>query len=449
MPVRNQTRRSFVRSTGAILSAPILGTFPYIMPNRHRGIPPSDQVNIGLIGCRSRGFSVLRNHLKVAGVNCTAICDIDANVLQEKAAMLAKLQGEEPKTYEDFRVMLTKKDLDAVIIATPDHWHCLPMVTACEMGKDVYVEKPMANSIEECNIMVRAARKYRRIVQVGQQQRSSEVWKGAMEYLKTGKLGRVHRTNIWANFNYGLGPRKVPDSKVKPGVNYEFFLGPAPSRPFNEARFHGSWRFFWDYGGGLMTDWGVHLLDMGLLAKDLTGPPSKVMAYGSKMDLPDRARETHDTMTALFAYDDYVIQWEHNGGKQVGPYDQHYGVSFVGEHGTLVADRGKWQVLPEWDNTAKVHRIAEVGPVKGPNGHQAHPANFIDCIKSRSEPNCPVEIGRAVAVSAHMANIAVRTKQNKLIWDDTRNKFIGGKSANKFIAPKYRKPWKLPKVSPG
>lgn len=441
-----QHRRDFIkRSSQWVATTAIAGNIPMIMKNRHRGMAPSDQVNIGLIGCNNRGYHVLRNHLKVEGVNCVALCDIDQNVLSKRAKELEEEHGQKPALYGDFRKLVEQKDVDAVIIGTPDHWHCLPMVYACQMGKDVYVEKPMANSIEECNIMVKAARQYNRIVQVGQQQRSSEVWKQVMDYLKSGKLGRIQKTNIWANFNYGLGPMKAVDGQVPAGVDYDFFLGPATERPFNPARFHGSWRFFWDYGGGLMTDWGVHLIDMALWARDLDLPPTKTLAYGSRLDLPDRSRETHDTLTAIFPYGDYIVQWEHNAGKQVGPYDRLYGISFIGEKGTLVADRGKWEVLPEWDNEKKLPKTDAI-EMKGEHGHELHPANFISCIKSRDEPACPVEIGRAVAVSAHMANIAVRTNANHLEWDDAKNKFTNHKAANKLIKPQYRKPWTFPTV---
>ncbi|NND07117.1 MAG: Gfo/Idh/MocA family oxidoreductase [Saprospiraceae bacterium] len=438
-------RRTFTRVAG---SGMFLSSFPFLMPNKHQGMPPSDQVNIGLIGCRNRGFAVLRNHLKVPGVNVVALCDIDARVLQDKSSTLDRDFKQQPQIFGDYRKMLAHKDLDAVIIATPDHWHCLPMVHACEMGLDVYVEKPMANSIEECSIMVPAARQYDRIVQVGQQQRSSQVWNEVMSFIKGGALGKLSRTNIWANFRYGLGPERTPDGSPPSGVDYNFFLGPAPLRPFNAARFHGSWRFFWDYGGGLMTDWGVHLLDMGLWARNLKTAPNQVIAYGSQDPFVDRPRETHDTLTAIFPYDDYLIQWEHNAGKQSGPYDQPYGVAFIGEKGTLVADRSKWQVFAEWDPNTKQPMIPEVGPIKGENGHARHAANFVDCIKSRAEPNCPVEMGHAVAVSAHMANIAVRTNQHALTWDRQKESFkgAGSTSANKLVRPSYRRPWKLPKL---
>ncbi len=443
----NRERRQFLhKSSKWIASTALMGNLPQILRNRHQGIAPSDQVNVGLIGCNNRGFHVLINHLKVDGVNCLALCDVDQNVLDRRAKELQEDHDQEVATYTDFRTLLERQDIDAVIIGTPDHWHCLPTVLACEAGKDVYVEKPLANSIEECNVMVEATRYYKRIVQVGQQQRSSEVWKGVMDYIKSGEIGAVQKVDIWANFNYGLGPKKVPNGQPPAGVDWEMFLGPASDHSFNPSRYHGSWRFFWDYGGGLMTDWGVHLLDMALWAKDLDKPAGKVLAYGSQMNLPDRARETHDTMTAVFSYDDYIIQWEHNAGKQVGPYDQLYGVAFIGELGTLVADRGKWQVFPEYDNASKAFKTEKVEPVKGQNGHQAHPADFIESIRSGKKPACPIEIGRAVAVSAHLANIAARTGSYHLVWDDDKNKISNHRKANDMVKPQYRKPWSFPKV---
>lgn len=441
------SRRRFIsRSQHMLFSGAVAAHAPFVLSGFKSRPAPSDQINVALIGCNNRGFHVLQQHLKVEGVNCVAMCDIDRNVLEKRSSELQEKSLPKPTLYEDFRDLLEQKDIDAVIVGTPDHWHCLPMIYACEMGKDVYVEKPLANSIEECNLMVKATRKYNRIVQVGQQQRSSEVWQGVMDFLKKGDLGKVQKVDIWGNFNYGLGPVKQPDGKAPDGVNYDLFLGPAPARPFNGARFHGTWRFFWDYGGGLMTDWGVHLLDMALWARDLKRPPDRVVAQGYQYDLSDRSRETHDVMTALFSYGNYLIQWEHNAGKQVGPYDRNYGVAFIGENGTLVADRGKWEVFPEWDGAKKENKMEKMGPVKGQNGHEKHPANFLECIKSRNQPACPIEEGRAVAVAAHMANIALRTGALNLEWDESKNKFSNSKIANKFVVPDYRKPWSLPKL---
>lgn len=442
----SSSRRHFINTTAKIAGSAFIGSLPHILSNRHAGIPTSDQVNVGLIGCNNRGFHVLENHLRVPGVNCLGLCDIDANVLQKRAGEIETKQGKRPATFADFRKLLEQKDLDAVIIGTPDHWHALPTILACEAGKDVYVEKPMANSIGECDLMVRAARKYNRIVQVGQQQRSSETWLGVMDFLRSGRLGKVQKTNIWGNFNYGLGPLKQPDAPVPAGVDYDMFIGPAPLRPFNPARFHGSWRFFWDYGGGLITDWGVHLLDMALWAKDLSVPPDRVVALGKRYDLPDRSRETHDIVTAAFSFGDYLVQWEHNAGKETGPYGRAYGVAFIGENGTLVADRSKWEVFPEWDGTTKQQKMDKIEPRQGQHGHPEHAANFIDCIKSRTDPACPVEIGRAAATMAHMANVAMRTDSYHVQWDENKRQFLNNAAANAMILPAYRKPWSLPKV---
>ena len=284
--------------------------------------PPSDTINVALIGCRNMGFGILEHHLSNSGVNCLAMCDIDQNVLYEKAADVKKRFNQTPKIYSDFRKLLEQKDIDAVIIGTPDHWHCLITVYALQAGKDVYVEKPMANSIAECNIMVNAAKYYsNRIVQIGQQQRSGFIFQKAMELIKTGRIGKLRKINIWANFEYGAGQKIVPDEPVPAGVDFDMWLGPAPKRSFNRTRYHGVWRMFWDYGGGLVSDWGVHLLDMGIWAKDVTTPPKKVLVYGANTFHEPRSRETFDSMSVIYPYDDFVINYDVTAGVQKGPYD--------------------------------------------------------------------------------------------------------------------------------
>ena len=271
-------RRQFIKKSS--LSAVGIGMFS-IIPSSVWGakVAPSDQINVGLIGCRNHGFSILRHHLSNEGVNCVALCDVDENVLNSRAADVKESYNQEPRLDKDFRRMLEQQDMDAVIIGTPDHWHCLNFVYACEAGKDIYVEKPLANTIAECDIMVKAAGRYNRVVQVGQQQRSNLAFKETIDLVKEDAIGKLRKVNIWANFNYGIGATPAEDGPVPDGVDYDMWLGPAPERPFNRARFHGSWRHFWDYGSGLFGDWGVHLLDMGLWPEDLLGGPEKVMIY--------------------------------------------------------------------------------------------------------------------------------------------------------------------------
>lgn len=195
-------------------------------------------------------------------------------------------------------------------MGTPDHWHCLSAVYACEAGKDVYVEKPLANSIEECNVITRAAKRYNRIVQFGQQQRSGSHWKIVNNMIKDGRIGNLRKVNVWANFNYGIGHPIMPDEAIPKGVDFDFWLGFAGEKLFNPSRFHGNWRMFLDYGGGLLTDWGVHLLDMALWAKDVVNPLKTIMASGANFLFKNNAHETFDTMSVIFQMDDYIINWE-------------------------------------------------------------------------------------------------------------------------------------------
>jgi predicted dehydrogenase len=438
-------RRKFISET--VLTSAGIG-MNAILPSPAWSTPvaPSDSLNVALIGCRNMGFGILEHHLYNPGINCIALCDVDETTLNERASDVHEKFNQNPKLYQDFRKVLEQKDIDAVIIGTPDHWHCLITVYALQAGKDVYVEKPMANSIEECNIMVRATRRYGRIVQVGQQQRSGFIFQKAMELIKSGSIGKLRKINVWANFNYGIGPVIVPDEPVPAGVDYDMWLGPAPQRPFNRNRFHGSWRHFWDYGGGMVSDWGVHLLDITLWAKDFTEGPEKTLVYAGNTFPERRARETFDTMTVSFPGNDLVINYDVTAGVQHGPYDMLYGIAFIGDKATIVADRSKIQVYPEWDDENKKFRADEYKFTEGKESHGEHVRNFIDSVKTRKTPACPPEIGRAAALHVHIANIAGRTGEPFLIWDEANNRFSNSEAANKLIAPVYREPWALPKI---
>ena len=438
-------RRNFIQK--ATVSAAGVGVFS-IVPSEiwKQVVAPSDKINIALIGCKNQGFWDLKCHLDYDDVNCVALCDVDSTVLNDRASEIKKTYNQEPKLYSDFRKMLEQKDIDAVIIGTPDHWHCLQLVYACQAGKDVYVEKPMANSIAECNIMVKASNYYNRIVQVGQQQRSGYVFQESMKMIKEGAIGRLRKVNIWGNFNYGTGTEIIADSTVPEGVDYDMWLGPAPLKPFNEARFHGSWRHFWDYGGGLMSDWGVHLLDMGLWAKDLVEAPASVLTYAANSSSEKKMRDTFDTMTVVYPKKDYVINWDMTAGVQQGPYEKLYGLAFIGDKGTIVTDRNSYQVYPEWDDQLKASKTEAKSFREGKESHPQHARNFIDCVKSRNNPVCPPELGRVAALHAHIPNIAARIGEPVLIWDDKNSRFINSDKANELIKPEYRAPWTFPVI---
>jgi len=439
------TRRTFLKqsaNTVAGLGLASMLSGPLLAANQKTSA--NDKLVVGLIGGRNMGWSNLDDFLKQPGVECAALCDIDDEILNKRAAEVTERTGKKPKLYKDFRKLLEQKDIDAVIIGTPDHWHCLQTVYACQAGKDVYVEKPLANSIAECDVMVKAARKYDRVVQVGQQQRSGKLWADVINFVQSGKLGTIRRVKVWANFNYGAGQMAVPDEPVPKGVDFDMWLGPAPQRTFNRARFHGIWRMFWDYGGGLMTDWGVHLLDMVLWGMNIKSAPKQTLAVGGIFASEGRLLETADTQNVLFQFDDFTLDWEHNGGVQTGPNGRIYGVAFMGTNGTLWADRDNWEVIPEgWDEDVRMDAVPQQ---KTDNmSHINHVQNFIDCVKTREKPAADVQIGRDAAFFAHLGNLAYRTGEN-LVWDEKNSEFINCPKANKLLKPEYRAPWEFPKI---
>ena len=441
----SKTRRQFLTDSTKLLAATgFAGIVPAASTFAATSKPSdNDKIVLGLIGAKGQGMANLRQALKQPGVECGAVCDIDDTILTERSAEINKIQGKTPVIYKDFRKLLDNKDIDAVIIGTPDHWHCYQMIAACEAGKDVYVEKPLANSIKECDLMVAAVRKYNKVVQVGQQQRSGGHWQSAMQFIKSGQLGALRKTQVWANFNYGAGQPKVPDTPVPAGVDFNMWLGPAPDRSFNSARFHGSWRMFWDYGGGLMTDWGVHLMDMALWAKDITALPLSVAASGGNFAFPDRAHETFDTMSVTYQMPDHNITWEHVAGIENGPWGRNYGLAFVGNDATLVIDRSSWDLYPE--SSGDKYKVPAMPRQTGYDSHEAHLKNWIECLRSRKEPNCTIEMGRLTAIYTHMGNIALRTN-SRLVWNDGSKNFGNNAAANALLLPSYRKQWTLPQI---
>ncbi|KAB7730872.1 gfo/Idh/MocA family oxidoreductase [Rudanella paleaurantiibacter] len=440
------SRRTFLQNSSQLVAGTLLPTIESAQAST--GLVAADPLRVALIGCNNMGWADLTSMLKHPAVQCVGLCDVDQNVLNRRAAELQKnnaAAGAAPKLtlYTDFRKLLDNREIDAVIVGTPDHWHCLPAVMACQAGKDVYVEKPLANSIEECNLMVAAAKKHNRIVQVGQWQRSGSHWKAAIDYVRSGKLGTVRLVKTWAYMPYGKKFPVVADEPVPAGVDYAAWLGPAPERPFNKSRFHGSFRYFWDYAGGLMTDWGAHMIDMALWGMNVTTPVS-VMAAGGRFGFPDHAGETPDTLQVLFDYGQFTIQWEQAIGIGRGPYGREHGVAFIGNLGTLVTDRDGWELLPEIDGG---QYLTPAMPLQRryTNDLDRHTLNFVECVRSRQQPNAPAEVGRHVAVNAQLGNMAYRLGR-KLHWDEQTQTVRNDLEANKLVRAQYRKPWALPIV---
>lgn len=456
MDRRNFLKKSAISATGLGL-VPLMGQ-PF--NSLYGSNAPGDKIKIGLIGCRNQGWSNLEAFLQYPGVECISMCDVDDQYLYQRASDLEKLTGKRPpQLVKDWRRVIDNKDVDMVIIGTPDHWHCLQEVAACEAGKDVYVEKPLANTIEECDLMVRAARKYGRIVQVGQWQRSDPHWDEAAAYVQSGNLGRVRTVKVWAYQTSKWTLPVVPDSEVPQGVDYDMWLGPAPKKPFNQNRFHYNFRFFWDYAGGLMADWGVHLLDYAMKGMNV-GLPSYVYGAGGKFGYPDDAMETPDTLMATYRYPDFNIIWDHSCGIGNGLFGLREGVAFYGENGTLILTRSGWEVVPEQainsrsfpycypcdserkPNTPRMEVLEKRGGTG--KGLYLHAGNMLDCMRSRKLPNADVAIGAEVAKLSHMANISSRVGK-ALHWDNVTGTF-DNLEANRLIKANYREPWKLPKV---
>lgn len=445
------TRRQFLGSSASALAgAGAASVFATPRRARGQGVSPSNKIVIGAIGLNGMGFMDLESLLRNKEVECGALCDVDSNVLHKRAGEVEEMTSVKPKLYGDYRKLLDNRDIDAVLIATPDHWHCLPMVEACQAGKDVYCEKPLSNSIEECQVMIAAARRYNRVVQVGQWQRSGPHWTEAMDFVHSGKLGRIRTVRAWAYMNWFPPVPNLPDEPVPDGVDYDMWLGPAPKRPFNRNRFHFNFRFYWDYAGGLMTDWGVHIIDAvlwGMQAK----APNTITASGGKFAYPDDAQETPDTLTALYEFDDFLMVWEHATMIGLGPFQRSHGVAFVGNNGTLVVDRSGWELFPEnrLENRKTVgYRMEALPPRKmkrGERGINLHTENFIDCMKTRKQPRCNPDIAVLAATNAHLGNIAFRTG-TKLHWDGAKLQFKDNPKANALLRPNYRDPWKLPQV---
>jgi predicted dehydrogenase len=435
-------RRSFLQQSSALAAGAII--LPAFGRNPFR-VSPSDQINIGAIGLNGMGWGDLSAALKLPGVNVVALCDVDKNVLDKRMKDLAalKIDTSRVRTYSDYRKLLEQKDIDVVIIGTPDHWHALIMIEACQAGKDVYVEKPVGNSIGECRLMIAAQKKYNRVVQAGQWQRSEQHFGDAVDFVHSGQLGNIRTVKVWCYQGWMKPGPVVPDSAPPPGVDYAMWLGPAPQRTFNASRFHFNFRWFWDYAGGLMTDWGVHLLDYGLLGMKATVPKT-IVALGGQFAYPDLYEETPDTLTTLYEFDGFNMVWDHAMGIDNGSYGLDHGIAYIGNNGTLILNREGWQVIEEKQSKNKISKELVR---RSDNGLDKHMANFIGVVRSRrmQDLHCSIEEATHVATVAQMGNIALRSGQ-RLSWDRTAGRFTDAGINDKYLLKEYHNGYKLPVI---
>jgi len=441
--MKNASRRSFLKKSASAMAG--VGLYAS-MPLNYASNAPSDRVNIGVIGL---GFGAVNMRVMLEGnpfVHCTALCDVDQTRLEEQAGILKEkfpVNAGNVKLYNDFRRLLEEKDIDGVIVATPDHWHTYIYSEVIKAGKAVYVEKPTGKTVAECNLMVDLQRKYKNVVTTGLWQISVDYFIEAFNILKSGVLGDVYKAHAWitgstAPVIYSAAPQSIPET-----LDYTMWLGPAPSRPYAKERVR-SWRHYWDYGGGRQTDW-VHYLDSALDGIAALGHkrtyPKSVYSVGYKH--PDTMTEVPSLQTSVFQFEDYHIVWEH----QVSPlYNRGDGVAWIGSNGTLVCNRRGYEVFPAKGRDDKP--LIEAGKKEGPYANQYnHMINWATCIRDNNlNTNSPVDKGCYASLLANLANISYRTGGESLAYLPSEQKFRNDPEADSYIFPDYKNNWTYPQV---
>lgn len=428
------TRRQFIgRSVAAgagIMAARAASAQPAVSPN--------EKVVVALIGCGGIGKVDLDTFFLNPEVDCAAVCDVDDARIAEAVDLVEARRGHAPVVEKDFRRVLERKDLDAVLVCTPDHWHAIPTVYACQAGLDVYVEKPLGKCIDEGRAMLDAAKANKRVVQMGTQWRSGDHYREAVEFVQSGKLGKIRMVRTWAYLDWLGGIGNPPDQDPPAGVNYGMWLGPAPHVPFNPNRFHFNFRWFWDYAGGLMTDWGVHLLNVCLWAMGRE-TPLRVSSMGGKYVLDDNS-ETPDTQAALYEFPSYNLVFEHQAQGGLGPGGRPHGMLFNGFEGTLIIDGNGWEVIPEPKRNSLE---AMKKPAGKSDGRPEHVRNFLDCMKSRETPVQNLEVSHFVSNVAHLGNLALRSGA-EVHWDNEAEKVTNNPAADALVGCEYHGDWDLP-----
>jgi predicted dehydrogenase len=443
---RMSGRRTFLQVSGAAALEKVWNLNP-------RALGANERVTLGLIGGRAQGRAVALRAIQ-AGAQVKTFCDLDPAVQNRTGADLEKAQNRKPELETLFERVLEDKEIDAVIIGVPDHWHSRIAILACQAGKDVYCEKPLCQTIQEGRRIRNAARKYNRVFQVGTQRRSGEHIRSAVELAASGKLGKIPLIKAWVNqIRIDIG--NPPDSNPPPGVDYDRWLGNAPQRPFNENRFHYLWRWFWDYGNSELGNQGVHVLDVALWGIQLMRGfeprqcmPRRVSATGGIYWLKD-AKEVPDTQIVNYDYGDMLLSWElrsfatdftapHSSAPVAtskftgGPAG--FWTGFFGAEATLIVTESRWDLY--WKD-------GKVETTKG-NGFR-HEANFLECVKSRQRPNSDVEIGRLSTMLCHLGNISQRLGRD-VVFDPANENFGSDQAANRMLTKAYRAPYGLPEL---
>jgi predicted dehydrogenase len=428
---KKYSRRSFLKESalGGVIAGLSAKSYRATFANE----PPSERVRVGMIGVGNQGGP--KNNMKYFLKNIVALCDLDANYLAEAADFLKKQANLSATMTDDYRRLLDAKDIDAVVVTVPDHWHALMTIEACRAGKDVYCEKPLTLVIGEGRPMIDAARRNGRVVQTGSMQRSGEEFKLAVELVQKGIVGKVREVHVTLpgpNWIARAG-KPVPDSAPPEGFDFNRWLGPAPLRPYNKNRVHYLFRFYWDYSGGQQTNFGAHHLDIAQwgLGMDASGP---VRVEGSAAYNPDGWYETPDTTEIRYTYANGVVM---PCRQKMGAKGADIGTEFIGDKGSLFVYRGGIRTNPK-----ELLSGMEVPKIVNSNANFAHVKNFFDCVKSRQAPAADISIGHRSATVCHLGNIAVRTKKT-IHWDPQTETIVGDSEASQWLTKEYRKPWRL------
>jgi len=428
----------------------------------------NERVQVGFIGCGLIGLRHIADFKQLKDAELTAVSD----VYQTRVERAQSDCGSNPKGYQDFRKLLDDKNVQAVIVATPDHWHALHTIMACAAGKDVYVEKPMTLFVKEGRWMTSAARKYNRIVIVGTQGRTGTHMKDVLALVRDGQVGKIHSTRFSTFRNIMPGFGRPAATNPPPGLDYDMWLGPAPKRPFTPHRCLYHFRWFWDYSGGQMTNLGAHDMDLVHFVLGVKAPVS-VYSTGGRFALEDDG-ETPDTQDAVWEYPGFTAMGSLReacgsgrrpgaaGGAGMSLAGSGMGVQFAGTKGLLVASRGAYEfapdmkiaperAIPAWSNPPGHPQPSDLKPepwseAKQGRGTSAEPVelheqHFLDCVKSRKRPIADVEEGHQVSVACHLANISLRLGGRKLRWDAVKEDIIGDREASGWLERPYRKPW--------
>jgi predicted dehydrogenase len=442
-------RREFLR-TGGALAVAMSGL------ERYAEAFAESRLRVGLIGSGWYGKCDLFRLIQVAPVEVVSLCDVDKSMLADAAQQVAsrQLSKKTPRTYGDYRKMLAEKDLDLVIIATPDHWHALPFIEAVKAGADVYVQKPISVDVVEGQAMLAAARKYGRVVQVGTQRRSTPHLMEAREQIvQAGRLGKVGLVEVYCYYHM-RARENPPDTAPPASLDWEWYTGPAPMRPYNKLVHPRGWRAFMEYGNGIVGDMCIHMFDMVRWMMGL-GMPKRVSSTGGiYVDKASKANIT-DSQTASFDYDDLQVSWTHRTWGEAPDPKYPWGATLYGDKGTLKASVMSYDFVPRGggeavhkDVTYELEQYPEDKTEKDLERHVApairgHMRDLLTCMKSRGRPVADIEEGHVSTTACILANLSMKLGRT-LEWDHANGRLVGDEEANRLLRRPYRSPWVHP-----